>query len=163
MNVIKIFQKFPTQENCIMHLESARWHNKKAVCPYCFEREKIVKQKGEKRYHCNNCKSGFSVTVNTIFHDTKVPLQKWFLAIYLMLKAKNGISAKQLQRDILVTYKTAWNMAMRIRRAMIDNCSFLMGIIDIDETYIVRKPCKINKKEGGHNKRDRLVTERTVC
>jgi transposase-like protein len=147
MNLIEIFQTFPTQESCIDHLEKVRWSNS-PTCPYCFTDKRITKQKGEKRYHCNNCQTGFSVTVNTIFHDTKLPLQKWFLAITLMLNAKKGISAKQLERDLRVTYKTAWYMAMRIRRAMLDQKEMLMGIVEVDETYIGGKPRKSNSRKG---------------
>ncbi len=125
MDIVKIFEKFPTKKSCIEHLEKTVW-SAGPICPYCFSTTKITKQKNENRFHCNACQTGFSVTVNTIFHDTKLPLQKWFLAISLMLNAKKGISAKQLQRDISVSYKTAWYMAMRIRRAMIDQKEMLM-------------------------------------
>lgn len=154
MDIIEVFQKFPTQDDCIKHLEKVRWLNG-PTCPYCFSDKQIVKQKGENRYHCNNCRTGFSVTVNTIFHDTKVPLQKWFLAITLILNAKKGISAKQLQRDLKVTYKTAWYMAMRIRRAMLDQKDMLMGIVEMDETYVGGKPRKGNNRGGPLNKRGR--------
>jgi len=154
MNLVEIFEKFPTQDDCRKHLEKVRWANG-PICPYCFSNIKIAKQENENRYHCNNCKTGFSVTVNTIFHNTKVPLQKWFLAISLILNAKKGISAKQLQRDLKVTYKTAWYMAMRIRRAMIDQKEMLMGIVEMDETYVGGKPRKNNKKGGPKNKRGR--------
>ena len=156
MNIIDIFQLFSDQESCIKHLEKVRWASGKPQCPYCFSIKKITKQKNEHRYHCNNCNCGFSVTVNTIFHDSKVPLQKWFVAISLILGAKKGISAKQIERDINVTYKTAWYMAMRIRRAMIDQKEMLMGIIEVDETYVGGKPRKfINKNNGPKNKRGR--------
>lgn len=134
MNITEIFKRFPEQKDCIKQLEKARWIDG-PECPYCFS-NKVSSYEKESRYHCNSCNTSFSVTVNTIFHDTKVPLQKWFLAITLILNAKKGISAKQLERDLKVTYKTAWYMAMRIRRAMIDNSTFLMGIIEMDETYV---------------------------
>ncbi|MBU4293911.1 MAG: hypothetical protein KJ770_07665 [Actinobacteria bacterium] len=69
------------------------------------------------------------------------------MAISLIINAKKGISAKQLQRDLKVTYRTAWYMAMRIRRAMIDNSTFLMGIVEMDETYIGGKPRKDNSRK----------------
>lgn len=154
MNITEIYKQFPTQEACITHLEKVRWAGE-PTCPYCFETQ-AAKEKSQNRYHCNACNRSFSVTVNTIFHDTKLPLQKWFLAIMLMLNAKKGISAKQLERDLDVTYKTAWYMAMRIRRAMLDDGEMLRGIIEIDETYVGGKPRKSNKREDDKpNKRGR--------
>jgi len=152
MKLIEIFERFPKQEKCINLLEKVRLPNG-PICPYCYSNKKITKQKEEKRYHCNNCKTGFSVTVNTIFHDKKAPLQKWFLESTLMLNAKKGISAKQLQRDLKITYKTVWYMAMRITRAMLDQKDILMVIVEMDETYIGGKPRKNNQKGGSKNKR----------
>jgi hypothetical protein len=98
----------------------------------------------EQRYHCNACKTTFSATVNTIFHHTHLPLQKWFLAISLILNAKKGISARQLARDIQVNRNTAWYLGMRIRRAMMDSAErdLLTGIVEMDETFIGGKPRK---------------------
>lgn len=154
MNITSIYELFPTQEACIEHLEKIRWADG-PECPYCFKKN-ISPEKAQNRHHCNDCNTSFSVTVNTIFHDTKLPLQKWFLAITLMLNAKKGISAKQLQRDLDVTYKTAWYLAMRIRRAMVDNGELLQGIVEVDETYVGGKPRKSNKREDDKpNKRGR--------
>ena len=153
MNIMEVFKRFPTQDDCLKRLELARW-SKGRTCPYCFS-EKTFKYKNLLRYHCNNCNTSFTVIVNTIFQNTKLPLQKWFLAISLMMNAKKGISAKQLQRDLDITYKTAWYMAMRIRRGMVDQANMLMGIIEMDEAYIGGKPRKSNDKGNGPNKRGR--------
>ncbi len=104
MNIIQIFQQFPTQEDCIAHLEQARW-GATPTCPYCHSARTT---RNEHRHYCYNCKTSFSVTVGTIFHRTHLPLQKWFLAISLMLNAKKGLSALQLSRDIEVNKNTAW-------------------------------------------------------
>lgn len=151
MNIVDIFEKFPTQKDCIKHLESIRWKDG-IYCPYCGDTN-INSYKNEYRHHCNGCRKSFSVTVNTIVHDTRLPLQKWFLAIALILNAKKGISAKQLQRDLKVTYKTAWSMGHRIRKAMKSNESLLSGIVEMDETYVGGKPKKSNKrnKDGDEN------------
>ncbi len=84
----------------------------------------------------------FSVTVDTIFHHTHLPLQKWFLAISLVLNAKKGISARQLARDLEVNKNTAWYMGMRIRNAMFEQGELLQGIVEMDECYIGGKPRK---------------------
>ncbi len=134
MNIIQLYRRFPTQADCLTHLEAIRW-NGKPKCPYCAS---LRVSKNEHRYHCNNCNTSFSVTVNTIFHKTKVDLQKWFLAVALVLNAKKGISARQLARDIEVNKNTAWLMLMRIRKAMITpgDTGMLQGVIEADETYV---------------------------
>src|SRR3990167_7097814 len=134
MNIIQIYKTFPTQNDCLRHLEAVRW-NGKPKCPYCKSgRQTPVPQ--EKRYHCNSCNTTYSVTVGTIFHKTKLDLQKWFLAISLVLNAKKGISARQLARDIEVNKNTALFVLMRIRKAMREYRVLLEGIIEADESYI---------------------------
>ncbi len=149
MNIIEVFEKFPTQKDCIEHLEKIRWAGG-IYCPYCGDLN-INSYDNETRHHCNGCRKSFSVTVNTIFHDTRLPLQKWFLAIALILNAKKGISAKQLQRDLSVTYKTAWSMGHRIREGMKDQETLLTGIVEMDETYVGGKPKKGSNKDGDGN------------
>jgi len=94
----------------------------------------------ENRYHCNTCNTSYSVTVGTIFHNTRLPLQKWFLAISIILNAKKGVASRQLARDIEVTKDTAWRMQMQIRKAMGQYKELLQGIVEMDETYIGGKP-----------------------
>ena len=145
MNIISIINQFPNQEACIAYLEKKRWDGK-PVCPYCFSENTnhLVK---ENRHHCNGCRKSFSVTVGTIFHDSHLPLQKWFLAISLMLNAKKGISSRQLARDLELPVKTAWSMNHRIRKAMKQDNGLLSGIVEMDETYVGGKPRKEAKKK----------------
>ena len=140
MNIIQIFERFPTQESCIAHLEAARWPDG-PICPYCGSTNTAPSQH---RHRCYNCKTGFSVTVGTVFHHTHLPLQKWFLAIMLMLNAKKGLSALELSRDIKVNKNTAWRITMQIRKAMsqAEHRDMLTGIVEMDETYIGGKPRK---------------------
>jgi hypothetical protein len=142
MNIITIFNKFPTQKSCIEYLEKIKWSNK-PTCPYCHSQKHHSYPK-EHRHYCQSCKTSYRVTIGTIFHDTRLPLQKWFLAIALILNAKKGISSRQLARDIEVNKNTAWSMQMRIRKAMIDTPSLLSGIVEMDETYVGGKPRKRN-------------------
>ncbi len=138
------------------HLEAQRWPDG-AVCPHCGvvgddHVTKIVgaRAKPSKRnpegaerkglYQCNECRKQFTVTVGTVFERSKVPLNKWLLATYLMTSSKKGMSAHQLHRMIGVTYKTAWFMFHRIREAMGENYDNdpLGGegkIVEADETY----------------------------
>lgn len=149
MNLIQIFEKYPTQDECIAHLEKTRWRGT-PVCPYC-QSSRITPMPTERRHHCNTCKTSFSVTVGTIFHHTHLPLQKWFLAVALVLNAKKGLSARQLARDLEVNKNTGWRMAMQIRKAMEqrDQRDLLTGMIEMDETFIGGKPRKGNTGSGG--------------
>lgn len=150
MNIIQIFNKFPTQESCLEHLDQIRW-NGNPRCPYC-ESENQTPLKDEHRYHCNNCNTSFSVTVGTIFHHTHLPLQKWFLAVTLMLNAKKGLSARQLARDLEVNKNTAWRITMKVREAMAYQGELLKGIVEMDETYVGGKPRKQGKKDNNDHK-----------
>jgi transposase-like protein len=128
-SIFEVMQKFGTEEKCIKHLERIRWPEG-LRCVKCagdnvhtFETEGKT---GKERYlyHCRNCRYQYSVTVGTIFHDSHLPLTKWFLAIYMICSAKKGISAKELQRQLSTSYKTAWYMAHRIRLAMQEDSDF---------------------------------------
>ena len=140
MNIVQIFEQFPTQQACIEHLERARW-NGTPRCPYCGSGRTARLQH---RHRCYACKTSFSVTVRTIFHHTHMPLQKWFLAVMLILNAKKGLSSLQLSRDLKVNKNTAWRIAMQIRKAMTqaEQRHLLTGIVEMDETYIGGKPRK---------------------
>jgi len=159
MNIISIYKKFPTDHDCLKHLEQVRWQGT-PICPYC-KSAKTTPAKKEHRHHCNNCNTSFSVTVGTIFHHTHLPLQKWFLAISLILNAKKGISARQLARDLEVNKNTAWSLAMRIRKAMYEHeqRNLLQGIVEMDETYIGGKP---RKGDGQDHKRGRGTSKTPV-
>ena len=145
MDIRTIYEQFPTEADCISHIERVRWHGT-PVCPYC-KSGRTTPMPKESRHHCNSCNTTFSVTVDTIFHHTHLPLQVWFLAISLVLNAKKGISARQLARDLKVNRNTAWYMGMRIRNAMFEQGELLKGIIEMDETYIgPRKPRRGNTR-----------------
>jgi transposase-like protein len=158
MNITRIYQLFPTESDCIAHLEKVRWKGK-PVCPYCGSAH-ATPAPNEQRYHCNNCNTTFSVTVGTIFHHTHLPLQKWLLAVSLVLNAKKGLSARQLARDLEVNKNTGWRMGMQIRKAMSERAQreLLSGVVEMDETYIGGKPRKGNigsSGQAGGNKSQR--------
>ena len=150
MNIIQVFEQFPTQQDCIAHLEAARWGDKPS-CPYCGS---LNTARNQHRHRCYDCKTSFSVTVGTIFHHTHMPLQKWFLAVMLMLNAKKGLSALQLSRDLSVNKNTAWRITMQIRKAMTqaEQRNLLTGIVEMDETYVGGKPRKGTKGDGDGGK-----------
>jgi hypothetical protein len=160
MNIREVYEKFATDEQCFRYIEKMRWPDGIVHCPTCgdknvkrYERPETnpKARRSETRdtkkvnrrlwfYICLNadCREQFSPTSGTIFHNTHLPLIVWFQAITLMLNAKKGISAKQMQRDLGIGgYKTAWYLNHRIREAMAEGAiPMLGGIVEIDETYI---------------------------
>lgn len=160
MNIVSIYAKFPTEADCIAHLEAVRWPAG-PTCTYC-RAPNPTRMPKESRYHCNRCKTSFSVTVGTIFHHTHLPLQKWLLAVSLVLNAKKGLSARQLARDLEVNKNTGWRMGMQIRAAMAETeqRSLLQGVVEMDETYIGGKPRKGNIGSGGQGGGDKSTRGR---
>ncbi len=120
MNIGDVYKRFPTEADCVRHLEQIRWKSK-PICPYCGGFKRITPLPKEGRHHCNNCNTTFSVTVKTIFHRTRLPLQKWFLAVFLILDSRKGISARQLSRRLSVNKNTAWYLSVRIREGMLES------------------------------------------
>lgn len=112
-----IYKTFPRRTDCILYLEDLLW-SKKPVCPYCGS-NKNTPAKNEERYHCNSCHTTYSVTVGTIFHKTKVDLQKWYYVVSLI--TSTDISARQLSKEIGVTKDTACMMVKKAKRLFIDN------------------------------------------
>jgi hypothetical protein len=159
MNLIDVTQQFPTDEECLKYIEQMRWPDGIVRCPICgcdriskITRTNVIKS-GEKAgersknvrkslYQCleTTCKQQFSATSGTIFNDSHLPLYKWFMALAIVVDAKKSISANQLKEHLGIgSYRTAWYMAHRIRKAMEDeNEPFnkLRGIVEIDETYV---------------------------
>lgn len=124
------------------HLEASLWPEG-PFCPHCGECENVHRLAGESTraglIQCNSCLKNFTVTVGTVFERSKVPLNKWLLATYLLSSSKKGMSAHQIHRMLGVTYKTAWFMCHRIREAMDQPTGPLGGpdcVVEADETYV---------------------------
>ena len=135
MDLMQLMERFHSDEKCRDVLEELRWPNGVA-CPRCSgSRHAHDSVRGV--YDCYSCGYQFSVLAGTIFHDTKLPLRKWFITVMLIVESKKGISANQLKRTIGVSYKTAWYLCHRIRKAMHDAYPVpLKGIVEIDETWV---------------------------
>jgi transposase-like protein len=137
MNLPQLIEQFRSEDKCREYLEDLRWPNG-VRCPRCGDHS-VSRIEKRNQWECNgtSCRYQFSVTAGTVFHDSHLPLWKWFLAIYLIGESKKGISAKQLQRTLGVSYKTAWYLGHRVRSAMEDGSPVpLQGIVEIDETWV---------------------------
>lgn len=133
-SILELIQAFPDDQACIDHLEELRW-NGNVVSPFD-PTSKVYDCKGNK-YKCKNTGKYFNVKTNTIFDNTKLPLQKWFLAIWLVTSHKKGISSLQLGRDLSITQKSAWFMLSRIRQCFgLTDDDKMDGEIEADEAYI---------------------------
>lgn len=143
MNLIDVHKEFRTDEACLSYLEELRWPDG-IRCVECDSPKisKITRRKGGKNkraslYQCLECDHQFSATSGTLFHDSHLPLHKWFLAVALVCNTKKGLSAKQMERDLGVSYRTAWYLCHRIRKAMEEGeLPKFTGIVEADETYV---------------------------
>ena len=138
ITIIELFQMFPDDQSAREWFEGIRWPDQNRYCPYCGSiGVSTVPNEKPLPYWCSDCREYFSVKTGTIMHRSKVPLQKWVIAIYLMSTSLKGVSSMKLHRDIGVTQKTAWMMAQKIREGWIDGDGELMsGPVEVDETYV---------------------------
>jgi transposase-like protein len=139
--------QFSTEEQARIYLESVRWHDGR-YCPHCGNTDEariyaITPNPAKKirpgLYDCGDCRQSFTVTVGTVFESTKIPLNKWLVAFFLLSGSKKGVSALQVQRHLDIgSYRTAWFMMHRIRYAMRDGivAEPMSGTVEVDETYI---------------------------
>jgi len=135
MSLIEFTEQFGTEEQCRAHLFAKRFENG-FVCPKC-KHTHGIKIGTRLSMQCSKCGYQQSATVGTVMNDTKLPIRKWYYAIYLITSGKRGMSAKELQRHIKVTYKTAWYINQRIRTAMTiaDDKYKLDGVVTVDEAF----------------------------
>jgi transposase-like protein len=151
MKLIDVTKQFNTESKCLDYIVAARWPNG-VCCVHCgvqnvstITRKKAGDNKRARIYQCleKECGKQFSATSGTIFNDTHLGLDKWFMAIAMICEAKKGMSAKQLERHLGVNYRTAWHMAHRIREAMQDGGDLLTGVVETDTTFMTpRRPRK---------------------
>lgn len=135
MSFFEFQEQFRTDKDCFEYLKKLRWPEG-FICPKCGCTEAYFMEK-RKVFQCKSCRQQVSITVNTIFHRTHVPLRKWFWAIFLVGTDKRGCSAKKLENMIGVHYATAWLMIHKIRKAMEDRNSLykLKKFIEMDDSY----------------------------
>jgi transposase-like protein len=134
VNLMSVLEKYSTDEHCREALMHLRWPDG-VKCLKC-QSENVAPVSDRKVYVCYSCRYQFSVTVGTIFHDSHLSLTKWFLVTYLITESRKGISANQIKRMFGMSYKTAWYLCHRIRKAMAETEHKLSGTVEVDEMYI---------------------------
>ena len=137
-SLYQLMETFPTEEACILHLESLRWPDG-VECPLCQSVKRPYRLQKKLKYKCADCRREFSVRKGTIFEDSRLPLRKWFAAAWLMASHRKGIPSTQLAREINVTQKTAWFMLGRLREVwanLEEPSDPFEGEVEVDETYI---------------------------
>jgi len=136
---------FKDEETCVEHFTASRFRNGE-YCPHC-RHDKIYKCGNGKRYQCAACKQDFTIRTKTVFGESKLPLRKWYMAVYLLATSNKGISSVQLAKQVGVTQKTGWFIDHRIRAAMKQNKGQLFGTIEADETYMGGKAKNMHAKK----------------
>lgn len=147
-----LHQQFPHDNACLDYIFQQRYGGMIA-CPKCGVVEpKYYRVRSKKAYECKDCGNQISPLANTIFHKSETPLKKWFYAMYMFSVSRNGVSGKELERTLGVTYKTAWRMCKQIRLMMQQSDQPLTGVVEIDETYMGGTRRKAHQKSQWDNK-----------
>lgn len=154
-SVREFFARFPSDEACLAHVMEVRY-GLRHVCGKCGVEGTFHKLSERPAYSCAHCGHHVYPCAGTIFQDTRTPLQSWFYAIYLFVTTRHGVSGKELQRTLGVTYKTAWRMGQQIRKLTeaAQEFSMLRGHVELDEAYVG------GKRSGG--KRGRGAPGKTI-
>ena len=151
LTITQFFRQFPTDNACLEHLWQVRFGDE-VECPKCGKMGKFYRLSKEPAYSCPRCGHHIHPMVGTPFEKSRTPLQKWFYAMYLFTTTRHGVSAKELQRQLGVTYKCAWRMGHEIRKYMakVDGETPLGGAVEADETYVGgKRPGKPGRGAAG--------------
>ena len=147
----QFFKQFPDDESCLEHLFNVRF-GQGHTCPKCEREAKWYPIKAERAYSCQWCGNHLHPTVGTLFEKSRTPLQLWFYAIFLFTTTRHGVSGKELQRQLGVTYKCAYRIGQQIRKhmAMVDGEDQLSSNVEVDETYVGgKRPGKRGRGASG--------------
>lgn len=144
--------QFPNDDACLAHLMEQRFPGSIVYCAKCKKERKHYKLAGRPVYSCDHCRSQISPMARTIFEHSSTSLRLWYYAMYLMASTRCGISAKQIQRELGVTYKTAWRMFRQIRSLLSEDLKLEGSLVEMDETYV-----------GGHIRGVKNKTKNKTC
>lgn len=144
-------RQFPNEGSCLEWLRDYRWPNG-IHCKNCSEITSHYLSRTRKSFCCQNCGNHVHPTVGTIAHKSRTPLVLWFYVVYLMAQTRGGISAKQIERETGVTYKTAWRICNKIRERLEEDKPLLDGDVEIDESYFGGKKKGGKRGRGSENK-----------
>jgi transposase-like protein len=154
-SVREFFSRFPDERACLEHIMRVRYGGTTLDCPSCGAEGEFHKLRDRRVYACPHCLFQIAPTANTILHDTRTPLVSWFYAMYLFCTTRHGVSGKELQRQLGITYKTAYRIGMQIRKLTekADNFdAMLSGHIEIDEAYVGGRVSGLGGGRGAPNK-----------
>lgn len=151
MRLDDFFEKYPTQESCFARIEKIRWGRYGPRCPHC--RKSHVARKKEQgrvgRWNCHVCKSSFTVLSGTIFQGARIPLQKWFHCVNMILNGTRVLSSHELAIHLGVTQRTAWQMQKKVARELyIGGEKRLLKIIGTTKRCFIRRKRKEYKRSG---------------
>ncbi|MCJ8355219.1 IS1595 family transposase [Novacetimonas hansenii] len=137
ISLYQFFQRFPDEKAARRHFENSRWGGE-VSCPYCGSLSVAeVKNHKPMPFRCRDCRQHFSVRSGTVLAESRLPLHKWLMAIYMMTTARKGIPSTQMARELGITQKSAWFLAQRIRETWLSGQSGGMGdYVQVDETYV---------------------------
>ena len=153
LTVTDFFRQFPTDDACLEHLWNIRFGDE-VECEKCGKVGKFYRLRKEPAYSCPRCGHHIHPMVGTPFAKSRTPLQKWFYAMYMFTTTRHGVAAKELQRQLGVTYKTAWRMGHELRKYMaeVDGETPLSGDVEADETYVGGRTTGGKRGRGAPNK-----------
>ena len=145
--------RYGSEEQCRAALFQARWPQG-FECPEC-GRKRCCRLRCRNVFQCTRCRHQVSLTASTVFANTKLPLRRWFLAMYLLTQSKNGLSAMALGRQLGVSYNTAWSLKHKLMQVMKerDESGRLGHIVQVDDAYLGAKPEEANADEGRRARR----------
>jgi transposase len=141
--------RFPDNDACLEEIKQLRF-GVSFDCPKCHKANKFYRVAGRSAYACAYCGHHIYPLKGSIFDHSSTELKSWFYAIYLMAQTRAGVSAKQLERELGVTYKTAWRMFHQIRSLMAGDSDLLIGQVEVDETYLQPRPYMKKKLNPTH-------------
>ncbi len=148
MSLYEFLKMFPDEASATAFFEERRW-NRESYCPHCGSVRNVsaIPDGKPMPYRCRDCRKHFSVRTSTVLAESKLPLHKWLLAIFMLHTARKGVSSIQMAKEIGVTQKTAWFLNHRIREAMKHRGGLFRGQIEVDEAYIGGKAENMHKHQ----------------